>query len=1154
VLEKFTPHDTVFSFTDAKDLTESALSSACSLHTSVGSQNSSTSSLHRRKLGEITEDVEEGSGERRKSALRHSILSDEDSDSKEGRNTVAVQGPASSNLSPDSHLPKNNNSPSTPASLISTVRPIPKFDKSLPATPEPDTPAPRKTSDVKAADGGAEASIEDLIPPRLEDQRPSLDSRRSSQSTRPLVLEPDSAISYKPFKPKVKLGPRPTVQRPHTPGSRGEARPVANLPTSVRVSARPSSSASRPPSSASHRPTSQQSNRSAHSTFVSRYDRTPLPPLPQPSIHISALYQPSNIYLLNRPASPTLSATPSITPSRNPGGPPGITPEKQRLMKALQLRKQQQLSRSSQARASNSPTAHPQTLKMAEVRSTTGDVKPSTIKEGSDEHHDSQPIQLDKQDGPVAASSQDAVPPVTTHNAANHTHTVAKDIEVSEVDSPLDSKDVDLESAMPDATVPTLKSGLNVQSKSPVLPPITPQNRLSMGILSPLKQQTEEICKADSEVNPSPTAEEIEQPSAAIQPSNAQSNPIPLVKAIEEQSPQPKPPPVVNDEKSTHLEAEPKLYVEHKFSIEPRLAVSENVERHPTISERRTRRRQVIEQRESVANSETSDSSEDEAFYDELQTATLEQAKPVIVARSPRFAVFNRGSPDPQQERNSFISIQTCKTDASLQSTPERAKLDGGRSLSYTLPVWPPKGEPAQSLLVKNTNVSTGISQRIKALEIFSGGSSPNSAPLPSPPLTSGLVKRRLPSQSASESLVRNASTRTPPAKQVQYPSPAPTPTTVSAAADNQLSRLQSTGINAGGLAPRRKGDSISVTARIIRDPAEMKSNEASNSSGQVPMNLHRSPLVVEHEKGEAAPQHEALKVGEPSVVPVASTEQEARSSEASKPEGSRLSLSSSQSNSGHMTSSESFTKRLSMTIRHGRSESGNLPRSASDSSSVGDEKFSRESRKTRLMKRVSVLKAGSRRSLASAFGSNVLRHDEAATEVGQPPDSIAERSGEVTPEGSSIAESHSHVVDIGDVNIQFPDTLLWKRRFMRIDDQGFIILTPPTMEANKRGVSRRFHLSDIKKPSLPAPEREELPWSIVLDFEDGSCLQVACESRYAQGQVLRSRLPKVSILFDSADRRHSARRRTCCVSVVVSAILIPLELTGLAPSANVNQ
>ncbi|KAJ5945778.1 hypothetical protein N7454_002617 [Penicillium verhagenii] len=59
VLEKFTPNDSVLPLTQASDLNESALSSACLLHTASGSITSSSSSLRRRRLMEITEDAEE---------------------------------------------------------------------------------------------------------------------------------------------------------------------------------------------------------------------------------------------------------------------------------------------------------------------------------------------------------------------------------------------------------------------------------------------------------------------------------------------------------------------------------------------------------------------------------------------------------------------------------------------------------------------------------------------------------------------------------------------------------------------------------------------------------------------------------------------------------------------------------------------------------------------------------------------------------------------------------------------------------------------------------------------------------------------------------------------------------------------------------------
>src|SRR6202000_3492253 len=86
----------------------------------------------------------------------------------------------------------------------------------------------------------------------------------------------------------------------------------------------------------------------------------------------------------------------------------------------------------------------------------------------------------------------------------------------------------------------------------------------------------------------------------------------------------------------------------------------------------------------------------------------------------------------------------------------------------------------------------------------------------------------------------------------------------------------------------------------------------------------------------------------------------------------------------------------------------------------------------------------------------------------------------------NSIAESLLHVVDIGDVNVQFPESFLWKRRFMRIDDQGFLIFSPPTTDGTTKSVSRKYHLGDFKRPSLPDLEREEMAWSIILDLKDG--------------------------------------------------------------------
>ena len=87
-------------------------------------------------------------------------------------------------------------------------------------------------------------------------------------------------------------------------------------------------------------------------------------------------------------------------------------------------------------------------------------------------------------------------------------------------------------------------------------------------------------------------------------------------------------------------------------------------------------------------------------------------------------------------------------------------------------------------------------------------------------------------------------------------------------------------------------------------------------------------------------------------------------------------------------------------------------------------------------MQRVSNLSTSSRRNIAGAFSST--SKEQLTTNI------IAERA-ESDYDLASVAESVSHVVDIGDVNVQFPDTLLWKRRFLRIDDQGYLIFTPAT-------------------------------------------------------------------------------------------------------------
>jgi hypothetical protein len=146
-------------------------------------------------------------------------------------------------------------------------------------------------------------------------------------------------------------------------------------------------------------------------------------------------------------------------------------------------------------------------------------------------------------------------------------------------------------------------------------------------------------------------------------------------------------------------------------------------------------------------------------------------------------------------------------------------------------------------------------------------------------------------------------------------------------------------------------------------------------------------------------------------------------------------------------------------------------------------------------MRRVSSITSTSRRSIIGALSSPVKEEEYAPTFTNQ--------STEAT--GSTGSRS-SEPVDIGEVNVQFPETLLWKRRVMRIDENGFVVLAPGTNDASARNMTKRYHLTEFRTPCLPDEDMQELPNSILLDFLDGNTLQCACESRQGQASALNGK------------------------------------------------
>jgi hypothetical protein len=162
------------------------------------------------------------------------------------------------------------------------------------------------------------------------------------------------------------------------------------------------------------------------------------------------------------------------------------------------------------------------------------------------------------------------------------------------------------------------------------------------------------------------------------------------------------------------------------------------------------------------------------------------------------------------------------------------------------------------------------------------------------------------------------------------------------------------------------------------------------------------------------------------------------------------------------------------------------------NSPSPTDEK--KGSRASRLMRRMSSITSTSRRSIIGALSPPVKE------------ESVVSPLGNSAISTSSSRQTLSEPVEIGEVNVQFPETLLWKRRFMRIDEDGYVVLTPGTNDASARNMTKRYHLTEFRTPCLPDEDMQELPNSILLDFLDGSTLQCACESRQGQSWTLQSK------------------------------------------------
>ncbi|KAF4626207.1 hypothetical protein G7Y89_g11954 [Cudoniella acicularis] len=1220
VTERFSPHDTVFPITNSKELRDTTLSAACSLHTASGSTSSSTSSLRRRRLMEIAEDAEE--------------------DNRNRQSTVLEERP--------------------PTAKAPSVSEVPTFlpDEPPPSGLTPSISAPSRVIDLETfPPPPREPQFSENPPPSPTKTIDESQPRKSSQSTRPELYSTYGSIG----RPKVKLGPRPSLDvtgRPHTSGAASHYRPVSTLPAGLKLFSKGSRRGA-------NRPQSHYGGETPSMTISP-------PPVPN---DMSQLFQATPSRPHTSGGRPPLSPRPLIQPPASTLKTPTITPEKARLLKAMEMRKKQMsapvhtdrpcpsasLVSPPVDRISETPKEVHDSLAMLDGMAKGNDSAiafdaSSTLKtdESDATRSDSYPVSPvgpSEQAESTRASSISELTDETVQEGNSAKPLVAEpELEVTEKqaekfnspDQPLDSsmsieKDVEVDDVEPvpevaavpnqsssqTATTDYVESEISQESRSMVTEDLD-RNHESMqneeeeiqdrsdghqsqpvpvvadepigkdtettgtSTADPATEDAKPIVEDTILTDKAPSANDVENLNATataeelVVPPQQETRPVSTASAkwkiprskfsmqdlkAEDAIPSIPTEPVPSSENQSRFSVPRKSPVESTFSTDTKRSLTEN-EQDGKSSKRKKRRglvepiRTDIDLTDRSGHNSDSHFSSDEDLMDELQSAVVQEAKPISVSKSPISPMFPT-SKKADSWRNRFSRaasnpLRKDEPDSQLLTIPTK---DPSRSVSASAAYLNRINQEPAKPIAKKVNLGSGISQRIKALEKFS--TTPGATPSPpttgptagSSPSFFSVRKASIRGASKSPSIADRANSftqNTPSPSGSRESSPeAKKIRERSGSIKNRVGAFESSPIpmNQPGRArprsrPESRPESISVTARIIRDPSQPfqpQSEVSKDPFAFAPLDLKQSPLVIDHQKAVTPPKetiqerrlskerrnstasdatNSTPKAKRSSITIVKEMISDRRSSFAERRRSINLEPSNSSSTNlktpsrppsvkspsrppsthaspmhGHHGRSLSISSRKSTSSR----DQNNTLSPAGDSSpSINEEKSDKKSnRASRMLRRMSSSLSSGRKALAHAVSPTVREDPEPINNGSQ-----------------SLASSHPTTpstpnVNIGDVNVQFPDSLLWKRRSMMLDSQGFLILSPAltasgnTKNKTSGGATRRFHLSEFRPPVIPDVEMQELPNSVVLDFFEGGGLQMACEDRARQGQML---------------------------------------------------
>ncbi|RKU48105.1 hypothetical protein DL546_008815 [Coniochaeta pulveracea] len=613
-----------------------------------------------------------------------------------------------------------------------------------------------------------------------------------------------------------------------------------------------------------------------------------------------------------------------------------------------------------------------------------------------------------------------------------------------------------------------------------------------------------------------------------------------------------------------------------------------------------------------------SDISDDEDLMEELQSATLQQARPMTFSKSPvapAFPVMSPKKPKPGSSNgNGSVPALSPGRAASNpvhgsllvpSERPGSSRTVSSGAASYLHKIT--QQQAVADLKPKTGKIGSSISQRIKALQeqtSSTGGGDVVTKERPSSTFFSvrkGSIREPSRSQSVRERAASALKGVAPSPPDSREPSPETGRLLASRDRSGSMANRLSMFEPLAAVPPSRgRTESIQVKARIIRDPVQplvSKMSEHRADTGEFShVDFKQSPLVVNMHDTTSSPEpvfgessaetlpegrqsllqrrwskgrmedhsykdefentreptarprrrssltvvkdfikdtRDALSGRSPSSDNISMLSPQSTGNLASPPAGTPSSRSPSRPPSSHHN--PLFPRRLSINSRrssidrqaphssHGGLSPSLMTEAGSEmdpacTSASGSDLVSRPdsngsatalspgpknpNRATRFMRRLS-------NTIVSTTRKNgVAPSTPTVTEENDIQVAPHARQQVITATDTTVASNTQPTIAtfMGDVNVQFPDTLLWKRRTMCLDNQGFLILSAVqgvTSAKQMAGAMKRYHMSQFRQPYLPDMDVQELPNSIVLDFMDGSGIQLACEDRAGQLNTL---------------------------------------------------